>query len=122
MRLTTRRMNNVDLSGVKNLHGLTVEEYRKILLKQNGACALSGIHFEYDYDKKKIVDPTTNKAPCIDHDHKMGHVRGILSSKLNLLADQWVNGNYGNLPEPIRLKEYRENYPAMVLNGRRMYK
>ena len=122
MRLTARRIRTLDLSGVRNLHGLTTEEYRQILTVQKGKCALSDIQFSYDPAKKKIVDPVTGRAPCIDHDHQTGYVRGILSSKLNLLADQWVNKSYGSLPEPLRIRNYRHRYPAQCLEESCLYK
>lgn len=120
LRLTESRIKEVDLSGVRNRHGLSVEQYRSLLLKQNGECALSGIKFTYSSSKKKIIDPATGKSPCIDHDHFTGKIRGILSSKLNLLCDQWVNNVYGHLTEPREITEYRKNYPAKYLD--QMYK
>lgn len=120
LRLTESRIKTIDLKGVTNRHGLSIEQYRALLIKQRGKCALSGIVFKYDPSKKKVIDPVTNKAPCIDHCHTTGMIRGILSSKLNLLCDQWVNGVYGKLTEPSEIREYRENYPARFLD--QMYK
>lgn len=120
LRLTESRMREVDLSGVKNRHGLSIEQYRSLLVKQKGECALSGIKFQYSAKLRKVIDPVTGKSPCIDHDHVSGKIRGILSSKLNLLCDQWVNNVYGNLTEPTEITEYRKNYPAKFLN--QMYK
>ena len=116
LRLTNQRLSTLDLSGVKNRHGMSLDQYRSLLIKQNGKCALSGIVFTYCPIKKKIVDPASNKAPCIDHCHRSGKIRGLLSSKLNLLCDQWINGVYGSLSEPSEITEYRENYPAMYLD------
>ena len=116
LRLTAQRLETLDLSGVKNRHGLSLEQYRSLMIKQNGKCALSGIVFKYCPHKKKIIDPVTNKAPCIDHCHTTGKIRGLLSSKLNLLCDQWVNGVYGKLSEPEEIYYYRHNYPAMYLD------
>lgn len=58
--------------------GLTQEDYDRLLLQQNGACAICS-------------GPPTGGGPggqlsvfCVDHDHKTGRVRGLLCSKCNI--------------------------------------
>lgn len=57
-------------------HGLTVEEYDKMLKVQNGACKIC---------KQKELYSTSDTPPvlAIDHDHKTGKVRGLLCSQCN---------------------------------------
>lgn len=53
-------------------YGLTIEDYEKILKKQNGGCWICG--------------KTSNQGPRklnIDHNHTTGKVRGILCYKCN---------------------------------------
>lgn len=48
-------------------HGLTIEDYERLLAEQRGGCALCG---------------STDRL-CVDHDHETGRVRGILCFKCN---------------------------------------
>lgn len=58
---------------LKNKYGITVEDYDKMLMRQNGKCAIcatrepggSGKHF------------------MVDHDHSTGKVRGLLCGRCN---------------------------------------
>jgi len=68
------KIRNHDL---KSNHNITLEEYNKMLDEQNGVCAIC---FEKETDKesnKKI------KSLAVDHDHKIGSVRGLLCGKCN---------------------------------------
>ena len=52
----------------KRLYGITLEQYQKMLDKQEGCCATCG------------DNPDTL---CVDHDHVTGKVRGLLCNKCN---------------------------------------
>lgn len=51
---------------------LTVEEYTEIFNKQNGQCAICGVHHS---DLKKVL--------CVDHCHETNEVRGLLCNDCN---------------------------------------
>lgn len=51
--------------------GVTPEKFEFMLKEQGGVCAIC---------KKPDF---CNKAPCVDHDHKTGEVRGVLCSACN---------------------------------------
>ena len=61
-------------------------------------------------------------APPVDHDHKTGFIRGILSEKLNLLLDQWEKLTYGKLSKPKELTDYQNDPPAYKCIGKVIYK
>ena len=58
----------------KRLYGITPKIHRYILKTQGGVCAIC---------KKDTTG--TKKKLALDHNHKTGHVRGILCDKCNLL-------------------------------------
>jgi len=103
------------------LHGMTPEQYISLMKFQDFKCYLSGIPFKYDKEKMKFVD-INGKAPPIDHDHKTGFIRGILSEKVNWLERQWDMGSYGKLSKPSELTEYQKNPPAFKVFGKIIYK
>ena len=51
-------------------YGLTPEEYRTLLERQGGACAICG-------------DDAPRRTFHLDHDHETGRVRGILCNSCN---------------------------------------
>lgn len=53
---------------------LTPEDYDRILLGQNGACAICG-----------TTQCREGFLFCVDHDHRTGTVRGLLCTSCNLL-------------------------------------
>ena len=65
----------------------------------------------------RVIDPTTNKAVSVDHDHNTGLIRGIVVQKVNWLLDQWEQGSYGHLEKPDSLTEYQNNPPANKIIG-----
>jgi hypothetical protein len=58
-------------------HGITLNDYNKMLKEQNNGCAICG-NPETDKEVNKKV-----KSLSVDHDHKTGKVRGLLCSKCN---------------------------------------
>jgi hypothetical protein len=50
---------------------MTLEIYEKILSEQGGVCAISG------------VAAKPGKCLCVDHDHKTGKVRGLVTRRIN---------------------------------------
>lgn len=57
--------------------GVTDDDYHRMLDRQNGHCALC---------------PSTPKTRrfSVDHDHKSGHVRGLLCHRCNRNLPSWV--------------------------------
>tara|TARA_Y100000741_G_scaffold362221_1_gene347586 strand:+ start:2596 stop:2955 length:360 start_codon:yes stop_codon:yes gene_type:complete len=102
-------------------HGMSPDQYIKLMEYQNFECPLSGIKFQYDSQKLKFLD-INGKAPPIDHDHETSYIRGILSEKVNWLERQWELGSYGKLSKPKELTDYQNNPPAEKAIGNIIYK
>ena len=66
-------------SYLRRRYGITIEEYDKMLEKQNGCCAICGIH----------CDDIKSKHLCIDHCHQTGKVRGLLCRSCNAYLGLW---------------------------------
>ena len=123
-------MKNIIVKGYdiskQNLKGMTPEQYITLMEFQNFSCPLSGKKFKYFFAEKKFLDKEGRKssiiAPPVDHDHKTGFIRGILSEKLNLLLDQWEKKTYGNLSKPKELTDYQNDPPAYKCIGKVKYK
>lgn len=60
---------------LKQRYGITREHYRAMIADQCGCCAMCD----------RQLGPSL--APCIDHDHKTGIVRGILCHRCNIGLD-----------------------------------
>lgn len=74
------------------LFNITQEEYDKILKFQGGGCAITGVKFG---------------RLCVDHDHKDGALRGILSWKINRALESFKDN-----PQWLRAAaDYLENPP-----------
>ena len=73
----TRRFN------LKNKFGLTVDQWQILFDKQNGCCAICGIH-----------QSRTRTRLHVDHDHKTGEIRGLLCSDCNLALATIENKEY----------------------------
>ncbi len=82
----------------KTKYGISKEEYEEMVVSQNNRCA--------------ICDKEFSKTPHVDHDHKTGHVRGLLclvcNGTLSLLErvlnnDEWTEKakKYLNQPNPL---------------------
>lgn len=56
---------------LKKLYGISLDEYERLLEKQNGVCAVCG-------------KPPNGRRLHVDHDHRTGAVRGLLCSGCNV--------------------------------------
>jgi hypothetical protein len=58
---------------LKTKYGITLEEYNRLLEKQNGVCAIC-------HQKSNTVDKRSGKIKmlAVDHNHKTGKIRGLL--------------------------------------------
>lgn len=66
---------------LKEIYGLTVEDYDRMVAEQNGLCAICG-------EPETSAAPNTNGAVrvlSIDHDHVTGSVRGLLCHRCNVV-------------------------------------
>ncbi len=62
-------------------HGMTLDQYDKLLKKQNGKCGICGIKFcENNLQNRKMK----NEFPRVDHCHRAGNIRGLLCFKCNV--------------------------------------
>lgn len=69
-------------------YGMTVDDYNKLQIKQQGKCAICGCS---DYGK------TGAKSFAVDHNHGTGKVRGLLCFRCNAAL-----GNFEDNPELLR--------------------
>ena len=80
-------------------HGISVEEYQRILTRQNNACG--------------ICEQPFTCTPCIDHCHKTKRVRGLLCNRCNLGL-----GNYHDNPDFLRkAADYLDRWEQRVSEG-----
>lgn len=63
--MATKKRNRRD-SYLQRVYGITLQQYKTILARQSGTCAICG----------KRPKPASNLH--VDHDHKSGIVRGLL--------------------------------------------
>jgi hypothetical protein len=76
---------------LKNLYGLTPEDYNNMVLESNNSCS--------------ICNETFIKTPHVDHDHITGKIRGLLCHNCNA-----VLGNAKDNPQIlINAAEYLNN-------------
>jgi hypothetical protein len=62
---------------------MTLEEYNKILVKQNGACAICG-KIPQGVDRYREA-----KSLCVDHNHRTKKNRGLLCDLCNRALGQF---------------------------------
>jgi hypothetical protein len=63
-----RNKRQAESSRLKSEYGITIEDYDKMYLKQEGKCAGC---------------KTFHDVLCVDHNHKTGKIRGLLCRKCN---------------------------------------
>lgn len=56
----------------KRLYGLTQDQHKELLIKQNSNCAICGVN-----------QSLLKRELCVDHDHQTGKVRGLLCTLCN---------------------------------------
>lgn len=92
-----RRRKTSRKSHVKRTYNLSVEDHDLILEFQGGVCAITGKKMPYNL--------------AVDHDHKTGYVRGLLSKSANGLLRKARDN-----PDVLRAAaDYLENPPAQAL-------
>ena len=57
--------------------GVTIDQYESILTAQGGTCAL-------------CPNTPKNRRFSVDHDHRTGHIRGLLCHRCNRNLPTWV--------------------------------
>ena len=99
--LRKKRKKNPDFDRaykLKYTYGITIDEFNKILKKQEGKCVICR------------TDKPNGRGFCVDHDHKTGKVRGILCHSCNT--------GIGSLKDSVELLEkaikYLKPYRFMV--------
>ena len=106
----------------KHRYGLTPLEYFEILLRQDSACAICKI--EFDFLGVSGVKSNISRA-CVDHDHITGKVRGILCNSCNhglgyfFDVPQWIqlSANYLKEYENLQTQTAKSDTQVkMVLN------
>lgn len=65
-------------SHIKRTYGITPEEFKAMVVKQEGKCPICNGVLELG------VDGRSGKRAVIDHDHATGRVRGVLCRRCNL--------------------------------------
>lgn len=86
---------------LKQAFDLTPSEWAKILAHQGGVCFIC---------RRPILPP---RKPHTDHNHKTGHVRGILCSQCNRALGKAEDPRWQwNADCFARAAEYLRNYPA----------
>jgi hypothetical protein len=61
---------------LRKSYGITVDDYDRMLVAQNGVCAVCRRH-------ETVRRNNTLRRLSVDHDHETGRVRGLLCSKCN---------------------------------------
>lgn len=85
-------------------YGITREDYNKILLIQNGSCAICN-------EKEKSFDPKTGtvKKLAVDHCHNSNKIRGLLCWRCNVTLGK-INDNVSLLQKMIDyLLKHKDN-------------
>ena len=66
-------------SKLKNMYGITVDDYYEMLENQNGGCGICGTKVPSARKRKHV----TQEMFFVDHCHSTGKVRGLLCGKCN---------------------------------------
>ena len=85
--------------------GITFDQFTNLLNEQDSKCLMC---------KKVLVDDIETRSvknkPCVDHDHKTGHIRGILCFNCNHLVGYMEQSDYVVKQGFRYLKKYTEKY------------
>lgn len=71
-----RRINRL-----RKRYKISRQQVEELLEKQSFMCLICGVKFHSPFDKNPTEETT---KPVVDHDHRDGHVRGILCSACNV--------------------------------------
>jgi hypothetical protein len=82
-----RELSNNSGRRLGKLYGISLDEYDRMLEKQNGVCAVCS-------------KPPNGRRLHVDHDHKTGEIRGLLCSGCNVALGA-VNDNTSVLQKLI---------------------
>lgn len=96
-KLNPRQRKNIKL---KNVYGITIEDYEKLLDKQKNVCAIC----EKPESTKHNLGMV--KQLAVDHCHKTGKVRGLLCSHCNTALGKF----YDNEDYLIAATEYLQKH------------
>ncbi len=80
-KLTLEQCKEESLKKITRKRGVTVQDYREILLEQNNRCKICG---NEETAKTSANDPAIRRL-SIDHCHSTGKIRGLLCHKCNIL-------------------------------------
>jgi hypothetical protein len=80
---------------LQKVYGITEEDYKQILQKQNGCCAIC---------KSNVSNTKLTDYMVIDHDHKNNKIRGLLCAICNQALGLFKD-NIKNLQEAIKYLE-----------------
>ena|SRR6056300_974751 len=113
----------------KGRRGLKWSEMLKIAELQGNKCPLLGTPFEIKEDKimwTVLPGSKYKKKPTsvmIDHNHKTGLIRGLLSDMGNQLLGGFERGEYGQMTNemPNTMKKYIERNYAYDIVGEREF-
>lgn len=77
-------------------YGITVDEYDKLFLQQDGKCAMCG--------------KPSEKTLVVDHDHETKNVRSLLCERCNIMFG-WIEDGWRRNPEILSCAaQYREKH------------
>ena len=94
---------------LKNRFSITIDEYEKILKRQNGLCAIC-----LQKETRLTRGSKNFKRLCVDHDHIAGKIRGLLCHDCNLAV-----GNFKDNPDIcIRASQYLIQHTSKDLSDK----
>lgn len=84
---SSKHPDKIRNANLKAAYGITLEDYKSMLAKQNGTCAIC-LAVDSGPSRK---DPKKTEPLFVDHNHKTGKIRGLLcrthNTALGLFAD-----------------------------------
>ena len=87
---------------LRKKYNITLEQYKKLLKKQNGGCACCGM-------KNQTLQEGFNKSLVVDHSHITGKVRGLLCVYCNRALGMVTENPYSNVT-PLQYIQNTLNY------------
>lgn len=71
--MNIRKHKNQREARLKNQYGISLDRYNRMFRDQNGNCAIC-----------EINQTNLKSRLCVDHDHILGHVRGLICDSCNV--------------------------------------